>query len=317
MRNESGLTKEDVAMLRRPYHTNAVKWLPIGKVSERGVMCMPHIDASLVIERLSDVDPGWSEVTAPVLLDVGSADPLGLAQQSPWKCELTVGGVTRTGYGQLDGMSAKLDGKHVKAGESDALKRAALKFGVGAYLRAIPTIWLSKQVGGQAAFKTSAYQGKEQFRGLTPAGKKHLRAEYEKVVRHASFVEHYGAMIDYGDMLDETEDVPVVVPEVEASSSDAAVEVLVVLSRFTGRDTPEAQVRAAAETQPFRKLAVGALSSIRQNLGCSAEDAELVRGHAEKAATGDEAAMTALGQVLDALADQAQSGEPDAQGVLA
>jgi len=299
------LTDEQVRELRRPYHVNAVKWLPIGKITS-GVNMMPHIDASLVIERLSDVDPGWSEDTRPVLLGADVADPMGLKHQSPWRCELTVGGVTRVGYGQLDAMSAQVDGKHIKAGESDALKRAALKFGVGAYLRAIPMTWLPKQVGGKDAVKVNQ-SGK--FNGLTPVGKQHLRAAYEKIVQHAAFVEHYGTMIDYGDMQDDGEDIAVVAEEPAAASNEAAVDVLVMLARFTGRDTPEAQVRATAAATPFKKLLPGAVTGVKQNLGASIEDAERLRVDAIAASEGDDAAMLRLSDGLETLAAQADEAQ--------
>lgn len=297
MNHESTLTSEDVAMLRRPYHTNAVKWLPIGKASNSGVMMLPHIDASLVIERLSDVAPAWSETTEPVLLNSNPADPMGLAQQSPWICRLTVGGVTRCGYGQLDAMSAKLDGKSWKAGESDALKRAALKFGIGSYLRAIPTIWLNKQVGGVEAFKSREWQGKTQFSGLTAAGKKHLRAEYEKVVKHASFVEHYGEMIDYGDQADvEVEDVVV---EADAPVvNEAETDVLLLLSKFNGRDTSEDVVRETLLQHPFGKLLPRILNSVKANLLLDAAPTDDIKKLAIAASEEDADALRELGDRL-------------------
>lgn len=305
------LTNDQVRELRRPYHVNAVKFLPIGKVTS-GVQMLPHLDASLVIERLSDVDPGWSEDTKPVLLGNNADDPMGLVHQSPWRCELTVGGVTRVGYGQLDAMSARLDGKHIKQGESDALKRAALKFGVGAYLRAIPTTWLSKQVGGADAFKVNQ-SGK--FNGLTPAGKKHLRDAYMKIVTHSAFVEHYGAMIDYGDMADEAEDHAVLAEQ--GNASDAEMEVLVILSQYTGRDTSEDYVRTTYEGKPFTKTLAALLTAVRAHLAVSAEDVERLRGLAQAAAGGSVEALAEMGEGLVQLKAQAEAGEPDPDGQVA
>lgn len=302
-----GLTPDDVALLRRPYHTNAVKWLPIGKLTANGVNMMPHIDASLVIERLSDVDPGWSEDTVPMLAGNDTNDPFGLAHQSPWRCTLTVKGTTRHGVGQLDAMSSKPDGKHLKAGESDALKRAALKFGVGAYLRAIPLTWLPRQHGGKDTVKE--YNGK--FTGLTPTGKAVLRAQYEKIVQHASFVEHYGAMIDYGDMADDSED-HVVLAE-QGGASDGEMNVLVLLSGYTGRDTSEDYVRTTYEGKPFAKSLAALLTAVRAHLEVNATDVDRLRTLAQAAAGGDDGAMGELGEGLVQLKALASAGEPEGE----
>lgn len=304
-----GLTKENVAHLRRPYHTNAVKWLPIGKVAASGVMMLPHIDASLVIERLSEVDPAWHEETVPMLLGANPADPFGLTHMAPWRCTLTVGGVTRSGVGQLDPMSNKADSKHLKAGESDALKRAALKFGVGAYLRAIPTTWLEQNVGGKETFKTSEYNGKKQFRGLTAAGKLILRAQYEKVIGHAAFEEHYGAMVDYGDLADEGEEL--VVEPATAPAGDRELDVLVLVSKYTGREQTEDYVRATFADKPFGKSLAQALQSVKANLGVTAEDTEKLRALATDASTGSDEALEEMRSGLDQLADIAAAGADD------
>jgi uncharacterized protein YdaU (DUF1376 family) len=78
-------------------------------------------------------------------------------------CLLTVDGITRRDVGQGKG----------KALFSDAFKRAAVKFGVGVSLYALPQTWLRVDDGHLRA----AGQGKEKL-FLQPAGIEHLRSLY-------------------------------------------------------------------------------------------------------------------------------------------
>lgn len=308
--SDTTLTKQDRDRLRAPFAASSVKWLPIGGVSSNGVNMMPHLNASLVFERLADVDPCWTHDTTPMLLGRNEADPFGLAHGGPWQCVMLVKGVTRRGIGQLE-PGAKVDAKTLKTGYSDAIKRAALEFEIGAYLRALDTVWLPRQQSGQDTFRTKTYQSKERFTGLTKTGKAFLRAHYEAIITHRLFVERYGAAVEYGDIAagDEDRDDEPFVAEPETVASDTAVDVLVLLARFTGRDTPESAVRAAAASKPFRKLLPGTVASVKQHLGLSAEDAERIRVDAIAAAEGDDAAMLRLTDGLETLAAHASSGE--------
>lgn len=79
-----------------------------------------YIDARDVMDRLDEIvgPGGWEDRIRPT--NVAGA----------FVCELTILGVTKSAVGQAgDGESEK-----EKSGESDALKRAAVKFGVGRYL---------------------------------------------------------------------------------------------------------------------------------------------------------------------------------------
>jgi hypothetical protein len=86
-----------------------------------GKECKPlgYIDAADVIDRLNEHCPDeWSEeyeLTRPGVI----------------MCKLTICGITRCGVGQ----AGKKDEEPEKSAESDALKRAAVKFGIGTYLR--------------------------------------------------------------------------------------------------------------------------------------------------------------------------------------
>lgn len=110
--------------LRRPFTVAAVKFKPQQKLRNNTTLCVAYIDARLVIERLNLVAAGaWHAEYEPV--------PGGLM----W-AHLTVCGVTRRDVGQGQG----------KALVSDALKRAAVHFGVGVSLYAAPARTLPGEV---------------------------------------------------------------------------------------------------------------------------------------------------------------------------
>lgn len=316
-----GLSADDRKLLRAPFGVTAVKWVPIGGVSERGVLMQPHINASLVFERLSDVDPGWTHDTNPMLLGANPEDPFGLVHMSPWKCTMTVKGVTRHGIGQLgpggsrsNPTPPKADNMHLKTGYSDAIKRAALEFEVGAYLRAFDTVWLPRQEGGQDTFKTRSFSGKESFTGLTAAGKRVLRAHYEKVVTHELFKARYGDPIEYGDdaVDDDADDHEAGERVAEpGSASDGEMNVLVLLSGYTGRNTSEDYVRTTYEGKPFAKSLAALLTAVRAHLEVNATDVDRLRTLAQAAAGGDEAAMGELGDGLVQLKALASAGAPE------
>ena len=80
-----------------------------------------YIDARAAMNRLDRVVgvDGWSD--AYEVLEAGTV-----------KCRLTVLGISKEDTGI---------GEDLKAAFSDALKRAAVKFGVGRYLYDLPTVW--------------------------------------------------------------------------------------------------------------------------------------------------------------------------------
>jgi len=110
--------------LRRPFTAEAVKFKPQSQTKSGKTLCVAYIDARLAIERLNLVVPDrWSDTFE----SVGG----GLM----W-CHLTIDGITRSDVGEGKG----------KALVSDALKRAAVHFGVGVSLYAIPSMLLSGRV---------------------------------------------------------------------------------------------------------------------------------------------------------------------------
>ena len=163
--------------LRRPFTPKALKWKPqrfFGPDSNpSGAQIVGYIDARLVIERLNLLVPGlWSATYDPV------ADG-----RKMW-CHLTVDGITRADLGEGSSFG--------KALVSDALKRAAVHFGVGISVYALPEIkWWMKDRGN--CFEK---QGKSFV--ISGEGRKGLRESYEAWLVQAEA--NFGPALDHGDV---------------------------------------------------------------------------------------------------------------------
>ncbi len=100
---------EQAAALRAPFPPDAIGWLPKG-----GTM-LSYVGHAAVCDRLLQVDPDWTwePPTSDELQRLPNGDGMWI--------KLTVGGVTRFGWG---------DGKNIKEWISDAIRNAAMRFGV-------------------------------------------------------------------------------------------------------------------------------------------------------------------------------------------
>lgn len=117
--------------LAEPFAPWEIRWKP-QKVSGNRCMAIAYINARAVMDRLDEVvgNCNWEDKYEP--LPDGSV-----------VCSLRI----RTDYGQ----TVKCDvgspgeqpdeGDRMKAAFSDALKRAAVKFGIGRYLYHLPRVW--------------------------------------------------------------------------------------------------------------------------------------------------------------------------------
>ena len=127
---------EALRELRRPPAPQAVKFKIQNAVGEYAQIA-PYIDARLVYDRLDHVCGGnWSAVCEEL--------PVALQPQRPVepdaklihvRCRLTVFGVTREDVGE---------GPDPKAAVSDAVKRAAVQFGIARAIYAMRSPWLQE-----------------------------------------------------------------------------------------------------------------------------------------------------------------------------
>lgn len=198
------LTPEDQKLLRRPFTAEAVRFRISGKITpNKTVRVLTYIDARLAAERLTEVDADWTANYN--FFAAREGDPVGRSENLPVACNLTVKGITRSDVGQ-NGDDSK-DDKHVKSAVSDALKRAAVNFGVGAYLY---TLGDQKINAGEYWVGSNGKAG-----GINEKGMKRLRAEYAKFIAAKAFRDRFGEPIDYGDSIKHSDTLVVDVPSDE------------------------------------------------------------------------------------------------------
>lgn len=168
--------REAALFMRRPFTPQAVKFKVQSDLGGKGALIVAYIDARLVIERLN------------LLLPHKWEDDFKALDGNTVECSLTVDGLTRSDVGQGPG----------KAGRSDALKRAAVKFGVGVSLYSIPQSMLF--LGQHDRYiKRQERKGKEPVTHITDEGDGQLRRKYDKWL-HEHGVEHFGPPLDHGDV---------------------------------------------------------------------------------------------------------------------
>lgn len=191
-----GITTEDRKTLLRPFTPEAVKFRIDGKPFGGRVRILTYIDSRLAAERLSDVDPNWHGY--PMFPGSNEVDPIGLNQGLPVSYRLSVKGATRTDVGQLGPISwgerkgqYVADDKHVKMAVSDALKRSAVLFGVGAYLYTL----------GNVSVDTKLHTTKGEGKYINNKGMEFLRDQYRKHISSRAFIERFGEAVDYGDSI--------------------------------------------------------------------------------------------------------------------
>lgn len=123
--------EEFAAALAAPFAADEVKWKPQAVKGDRA-LAICFIDARAVMDRLDEVAGvgGWKDEYA-VLAEHNVMCRLSVLVGGEWVTKADVGGESE----QPDG------GDRAKAAFSDALKRAAVKFGVGRYLYSLPHQW--------------------------------------------------------------------------------------------------------------------------------------------------------------------------------
>lgn len=117
--------------LATPFDLDEVKFKP-AVVSGTRALALAYVDARVIQDRLDDVlgVAGWQD-EYECLPDGSVVCRLRLRLGTEWITKMDVGGPSE----QPD------EGDRRKAAFSDALKRAAVKFGVGRYLYRLPQLW--------------------------------------------------------------------------------------------------------------------------------------------------------------------------------
>jgi len=176
--------KDAYPFLRRPFTPAAVRF-KVQATWKGGALIVAYIDARLAAGRLNHVIPHkWAssfeyDLTGDLI------------------CHLTVDGITRSDIGE---------GYKGKGLWSDALKRAAVHFGVGESLYVLPKMTLNE---GQL-LKAKEVKGKTTYI-LTPMGVTHCREVYEHWLESTG-KQAFGEPLDHGDVLYEEVEEPVTEP---------------------------------------------------------------------------------------------------------
>ena len=126
---------EALPHLRRPPGAAAVRF-KIQTAADDAAQVAAYVDARLVYDRLDQVcGEQWWARFAPLAKTLVPRRPRGDGEPPPLyvRCQLTLYGVTREDVGE---------GHDPKAALSDAVKRAAVTFGVGRVLYAMRLPWL-------------------------------------------------------------------------------------------------------------------------------------------------------------------------------
>src|SRR5947209_80980 len=120
------------AALSEPFGVTEVKFKPAVVTGNRA-LALAYVDARVVQDRLDDVlgVGGWQD-DYECLADGSVVCRLRLRLGQEWITKVDVGGPSE----QPDG------GDRLKAAFSDALKRAAVKFGIGRYLYRLSSQWV-------------------------------------------------------------------------------------------------------------------------------------------------------------------------------
>jgi len=117
--------------LAEPFEPREVKWKPQSVKGNRA-LAIGYIDCRVVQDRLDEVlgVENWADAY-DIVPDGSVVCRLSLKIGGEWITKTDVGSPSE----QPDG------GDRLKAAFSDALKRAAVKFGVGRYLYRLPSVW--------------------------------------------------------------------------------------------------------------------------------------------------------------------------------
>src|SRR5215467_6539357 len=132
--------------LAAPFDAREVKFKP-AVVSGNRALALAYVDARVIQDRLDQVlgVDGWQD-DYECLADGSVVCRLRLRIGGEWITKVDVGGPSE----QPDG------GDRIKAALSDALKRSAVKFGVGRYLYRLPAQWCDWDAKKKQFVKTPA-----------------------------------------------------------------------------------------------------------------------------------------------------------------
>ena len=137
--SDNTITKQEFDAMSAPFSKDALEWraIQITKNKDKG-LAYAYITPRAVMDRFDVIfGSGWSFMN--MQLDVIDNQRVGIL------CSLTIKGITRVGIGEsaiIRNDNGQITNEPYKSAGSDAIKRAAMAFGVGRYLYSLPSLWL-------------------------------------------------------------------------------------------------------------------------------------------------------------------------------
>lgn len=128
-----------LSRLSEPFPVDEVKFKPQKVLQGKGTaIAVAFVDARIVADRLNAVvgPENWEDSYEPIVVTEYDSKKDAHIQYGGMKCTLTILGVTKSDVGSPS-MADELKGS-----ASDALKRAAVKFGVGRYMYDLGSMFL-------------------------------------------------------------------------------------------------------------------------------------------------------------------------------
>lgn len=128
--------------LRRPFHSSKVKFKVASNTKGKSAICVAYVDARDVQERFNSVCEGFWSNTFREIYEGGPFMQI-VAVEATIKVVSLDYDISHSDIGAKDNENEDGSFGH-KALYSDALKRAAVPFGVAAPLYSMPQLWLEK-----------------------------------------------------------------------------------------------------------------------------------------------------------------------------
>lgn len=167
-----------ISQLRQPFPANRVDWKVQTAAGGEKALVVAYVDARDISERLNSVCPNqWSTKFTPIY----QSEKINAVE-----CSLTIRdgdtSSTRSDVGVGDHEDDRL-GAGLKILWSDAIKRAAVHFGVNSCVYELPAIWMEGD---------GLYIKDGKVKGISGKGKKDLNDRYATWVASEPIVKRFG-----------------------------------------------------------------------------------------------------------------------------
>ena len=142
--------------LAAPFDPAELRWKPGSKSGDRSrAMIMPYVTGRAIMDRLDLVfgPAGWS-------------DSYERIDGKAWRCRITATIDGRDVF--KEGLSDEPQFEAIKGGASGALKRAAVKWGIGRYLYRLPAVWVDIKNGYARGNAVDIRDGREHLGHCVP-----------------------------------------------------------------------------------------------------------------------------------------------------